>query len=48
MGGIVQTCAVCGMTGYWVGYDPKVDEDRCINHIGELPSEEEVKREQDI
>lgn len=28
-----QACAVCGMTGYWVGFDPDAGEDRCLNHL---------------
>jgi hypothetical protein len=27
-------CAVCGMGGYWVAYDPQTEEQRCVNHIG--------------
>lgn len=29
-----ETCAVCGMGGYWVAYDPQTEEQRCVNHIG--------------
>lgn len=28
-----QTCAVCGMGGYWVGYSAEHGEDRCVNHL---------------
>lgn len=31
------TCAVCGMGGYWVAYDPTTKEQRCVNHIGSTP-----------
>jgi len=27
-----QTCAVCGVGGYWVAYSPPHGEDRCVNH----------------
>lgn len=27
-----QLCAVCGRGGFWVGYDSKAGEDRCVNH----------------
>jgi recombinational DNA repair protein (RecF pathway) len=26
-------CAVCGATGYWVGFSPAYGEVRCINHL---------------
>lgn len=25
-------CAVCGQGGYWVAYDMRAGEDRCVNH----------------
>ncbi len=37
MKGERPTCAVCGMGGYWVGYDPTTKEQRCVNHIGSTP-----------
>lgn len=27
-------CAVCGQSGYWVGYSAEHGEDRCVNHRG--------------
>jgi hypothetical protein len=28
-----QACAVCGSTGYWVGWSSKYRENRCMNHL---------------
>lgn len=28
-----QTCAVCGQDGYWVAFDSRAGENRCVNHI---------------
>lgn len=34
------TCSVCGQGGYWVGWVPKVQEYRCVNHIDPVTTPE--------
>ena len=34
---VSEKCAVCGMGGYRVAYDPTTDSIRCANHIGSTP-----------
>lgn len=30
---VAASCAVCGITGYWVAFDLDANEMRCANHV---------------